>query len=104
MYSLQEERVSWATGQQLGSDLASDPFPSNDRGYSYVDRESRLTTEELLQAVSIHSVTEYNSMLRIMVSSQSQDAVTQELEDLITRPFPRNIHLQSTYMTTLFEL
>jgi hypothetical protein len=43
-------------------------------------------------------------MLRIMVSSQSQDAEAQELEDLIARPFPRNGHTQSAYLTTLFEL
>jgi hypothetical protein len=65
MYSLQEERVSWATGQQLGSDLASDPFPRNDRGIQIrIHRESRLTTEELLQAVVPPSV-------RVQISTQN---------------------------------
>jgi hypothetical protein len=47
--------------------------------------------------VFIPNVTEYNSLLRIMVSSQSQDAETKELKDLITRLF-------IAYLTTLFEL
>jgi hypothetical protein len=65
--------------------------------------ESRLTTEELLEAVFFSDLTEYNSMLRIMVGSQTQDAEAQELEELIARLFPRNGHTQSTYLTTLFE-
>jgi hypothetical protein len=67
-------------------------------------KESRLKAEELLEAVFIPSVTEYNSMLRIMVSSHLQEAETQELEDLINKPFPRKGHIQSAYPTALFEV
>jgi hypothetical protein len=57
-----------------------------------------------LEAVLIPSVTEYNSLLRIMVSSQSQEAETEVLEDLINKPFPRKEQFQSAYPTALFEV
>jgi hypothetical protein len=70
----------------------------------HTHRESRLTAEELLEAVFLPDLTEYNSTFRIMVSGQSQDAETKELEDLITKLFPRNWHIHSAYPTALFEI
>jgi hypothetical protein len=39
-----------------------------------------------------------------MVSSQSQEAETEEFEDLINKPFPRKGHIQSAYPTALVEV
>jgi hypothetical protein len=66
-------------------------------------KESRRTAEELLEAVFFPDLTEYNSIFRIIVSSESQDAETKELEGLITRLIPRNVHIQSAYLTTPLE-
>jgi hypothetical protein len=60
--------------------------------HTQTHRESRLTTEELLQVVlsllqfdwKFHK--EDNSLLRTVVSSQSQHAEILDLEDLITNP------------------
>jgi hypothetical protein len=73
----------------LGCDLASDPFLSNDRANRNIHTQGKQANYRGTLGGSVFSdLTEYNSMLRIMVSSKSQEAEAQELEDLIARPFP----------------
>jgi hypothetical protein len=71
--------------------------------------KNKLTTGELLEAVfSLRSNAklhrEDNSMLRTLVSSQSQRAETQELEDIITEPQPSNGCLHVASLIALFQL
>jgi hypothetical protein len=62
-------------------------------------KESRLTTEEVLEAM-FYLQSDLKSY--IVLSSQSQQAETYELEDLITKPLPSNGHLCGASLIALF--
>jgi hypothetical protein len=88
--------------------MFTEPLLRSDRG-GHRHRESRLTTEELLDMVfslwlSMELYKEDNSLLRTVVSSQPQDVETRELEHLFKKPLPMNSCLHSFYLTSLFLL